>query len=85
LLIALLTKPQSFLREIANFTFKQLCTEIPTKSLAHMVEIVQTPNVEASKMLFDEEEIDQEENEDDFEDHSGDEDDSDDSDEDESD
>lgn len=40
LLIALLTKPQSFLREIANFTFKQMCTEIPPTALAHLIEIV---------------------------------------------
>jgi DNA polymerase phi len=32
-LISLLTKPQSFLRDVANFTFKQFCTEVPAASL----------------------------------------------------
>ncbi len=59
-LVSLLTKPQSVLRDIANFTFKQFCTEISQKALANLIDIVQTPNTEASKMLFDEEEIDQE-------------------------
>ena len=51
-LISLLTKPQSFLRDIANFTFKQFCTEVSSKALANLIDIVQTPNVDANKMLF---------------------------------
>jgi DNA polymerase phi len=59
-LISLLTKPQSFLRDIANFTFKQFCTEVSPKALANLVQIVQTPNIEATKMLFDEDELEEE-------------------------
>eukprot|EP00347_Sterkiella_histriomuscorum_P004007 403362109 len=55
-LISLLTKQQSFLREIANFAFKQFCSQISTASLMNMMQIMQTPNVEANKMLFDEDE-----------------------------
>lgn len=57
-LIALLTKPQSFLRDVANFTFKQFCSQISPKALVNMIEIVHTPNVDANKMLFDEEDMD---------------------------
>lgn len=59
-LISLLTKPQSFLRDIANFTFKQFCTQLSAKALANLVTIVQTPNVDATKMLFDEDDIEKE-------------------------
>lgn len=44
-----------FLRDVANFAFKQFCTEITPNSLNNLLEIVQTPNVEANKMLFDQE------------------------------
>jgi hypothetical protein len=44
------------LRDVANFAFKQFCTEITVSSLNNLLEIVQTPNIEANKMLFDEEE-----------------------------
>jgi hypothetical protein len=53
-LISLLTKPQSFLRDVANFTFKQFCTEVPAASLQNLLKIVQTPNIEANQMLFGE-------------------------------
>ena len=56
-LISLLTKPQSFLRDIANFTFKQFCTQISPKALSNLAGIIQTPNSEANKMLFGEDEI----------------------------
>jgi predicted Zn-dependent peptidase len=59
-LVSLLTKPQSILRDLANFVFKQFATEISPKALANLLDIVQTPNVEATKMLFDEEEMDEE-------------------------
>ena len=55
-LISLLTKPQSFLRDVANFTFKQFCTEVPAASLQNLLKIVQTPNIEANQMLFGEDE-----------------------------
>ena len=63
-LISLLTKPQSFLRDIANFTFKQFCTQLSAKALANLVSIVQTPNVEATKMLFDQEDVEEADEED---------------------
>jgi len=39
---------------VANFTFKQFCTEVPAASLENLLKIVQTPNVEANQMLFGE-------------------------------
>jgi hypothetical protein len=60
-LISLLTKQQSFLREIANFAFKQFCTQLSPASLMNMLEIIQTPNVEANKMLFDQDDLEEEE------------------------
>ncbi|CDW85691.1 dna polymerase v-like [Stylonychia lemnae] len=56
-LISLLTKQQSFLREIANFAFKQFCTQITQASLMNMMEIITTPNIEANKMLFDQDDL----------------------------
>lgn len=80
-LVSLLTKPQSFLRDIANFTFKQFCTLVSPKALVNLVEIVQTPNADATKMLFDEDEIEKDdEEEDDDEEDDDDEDDDDDDD-----
>lgn len=60
-LISLLAKPQSFLRDVANFTFKQFCTEVSPASLANLLKIVQTPNVEANQMLFGDEDNNQQE------------------------
>ena len=39
---------------MANFTFKQFCGEISGDSLASLMQIVGTPNVEANNMLVDE-------------------------------
>ena len=60
-LISLLTKQQSFLRDIANFVFKQFCTQISTASFQNMMGILATPNVEANKMLDDDEDLEAEE------------------------
>jgi len=43
-LISLLTKKHSFLRDIANFVFKQFCHDISMASLNNMIEIISTPN-----------------------------------------
>jgi len=43
LLIAQLTKSQSFLREMANYVFKQFCGELDEASLDHLLEIVAKP------------------------------------------
>jgi DNA polymerase phi len=67
-LISLLTKPQSFLRDIANFTFKQFCTQISPKALSNLAKIILTPNSEANKMLFGEDEIEDLDDEEDGED-----------------
>jgi hypothetical protein len=59
-LVGLLAKPQSFLRDVANFTFKQFCTEVPTETLNNLLKIVLTPNVEAGIMLYGENDEDKE-------------------------
>ena len=43
LLIAQLTKSQSFLREMANYVFKQFCAELDEASLDHLLDIVAKP------------------------------------------
>lgn len=78
-LVGLLAKPQSFLRDVANFTFKQFCTEVPAETLGNLLKIVLTPNVEAGIMLYGENDEDKQNEEGDDEDQS-DEDDSDDDD-----
>ena len=59
-LVGLLAKPQSFLRDVANFTFKQFCTEVPAETLGNLLKIVVTPNVEAGIMLYGENDEDKE-------------------------
>ena len=85
-LVGLLAKPQSFLRDVANFTFKQFCTEVPADTLANLIKIVITPNVEAGLMLYgenDEDKLEQGEDDDESDDDEDDESDSDDDSEDE--
>ena len=86
-LVGLLAKPQSFLRDVANFTFKQFCTEVPAETLGNLLKIVLTPNVEAGIMLYGENDEDKKDEEggDDESDEDDSDDDEDDSDEDESD
>jgi len=44
LLLSLLTKQQSFLREMVNYVFKSFCTELDQDTLGQMIKIVSTPN-----------------------------------------
>jgi hypothetical protein len=50
-LISLLTRQNSTLRDITNFTFKAFCHEMNDGSLNNIISILNTPNVEASKIL----------------------------------
>ena len=43
LLFAQLIKSQSFVREMANYVFKQFCSELDAKSLEHLLEMVTKP------------------------------------------
>ena len=40
---------------MANYVFKQFCSELDAQSLAHLIEIVSTPNDRATDMLNHEE------------------------------
>lgn len=51
-LISLLTRQNSTLREITNFTFKAFCSEINEGSLTNILSILNTPNSEANKILI---------------------------------
>eukprot|EP00352_Strombidinopsis_acuminata_P004292 CAMPEP_0176386886 /NCGR_PEP_ID=MMETSP0126-20121128/36303_1 /TAXON_ID=141414 ORGANISM="Strombidinopsis acuminatum, Strain SPMC142" /NCGR_SAMPLE_ID=MMETSP0126 /ASSEMBLY_ACC=CAM_ASM_000229 /LENGTH=135 /DNA_ID=CAMNT_0017754105 /DNA_START=1342 /DNA_END=1749 /DNA_ORIENTATION=- len=64
LLISLLAKQQSFLRELANFVFKHFCNELDKGTLANLIKIISTPNDEASGFMDDEEEDDYDDEED---------------------
>ena len=44
-------KQQSFLREIANYVFKQFSSELDASSLEHFITIVCTPNAQAADMV----------------------------------
>lgn len=55
-LISLLTRQNSTLREITNFTFKAFCHELNQGSLSNILSILNTPNVEANKILVTQEE-----------------------------
>ena len=55
-LISLLTRQNSTLREITNFTFKAFCSEMNEGSLQNILSILNTPNVEANRILVTEEE-----------------------------
>lgn len=57
-------KPQSFLRDMANYVFKQFCSELDEQSLGNLLTIVSTPNERASSMVGgDDDEEDDEEDE----------------------
>ena len=51
ILVAQLMKPQSFLREMANYVFKQFCRELDQDSLDNLINIVATPNDRATEMF----------------------------------
>jgi hypothetical protein len=55
-LISLLTRQNSTLRDITNFTFKAFCSEMNEGSLENILSILNTPNAEANKILITEEE-----------------------------
>ncbi len=44
-------KPQTFLREMSNYVFKQFCSELDDSSLANLIQIVSTPNERATDMI----------------------------------
>jgi len=58
LLLSMLTKPWSFLRDMANYVFKSFCTELDEETLKQMIKIVSTPNAEAAGDFMEEEESD---------------------------
>ena len=51
LLIAQLTKSQSFLREMANYVFKQFCGELDQASLDHLLDIIAKPMEKEQNMV----------------------------------
>jgi len=58
-LVEILTRPHMFLREIGNFAFQQIAKEITAESLQNLLNIITTPNVQASKMMAPVERIEQ--------------------------
>lgn len=71
ILISLLAKQQSFLRELANFVFKHFCVEMDQGTLANLIKIISTPNDMASGLLDSDEEEDDEDSEDEIEELDG--------------
>ena len=67
ILIAQLTKSQSFLREMANYVFKQFCGELDQASLDHLLEIVAKPLANDQNMLEADSSEDEDENDSDDE------------------
>jgi hypothetical protein len=51
-------KPQSFLREMANYVFKQFCSELDEQSLGNLIEIISTPNNRAGEIADNDDEDD---------------------------
>lgn len=51
LLIAQLTKSQSFLREMSNYVFKQFCGELDQASLDQLIDIVAKPLANDQNMM----------------------------------
>lgn len=56
-------KPQSFLRDMANYVFKQFCGELDEQSLGNLIQIVSTPNERASSMVGGEDDDEDDEDE----------------------
>lgn len=63
ILVAQLMKQQSFMREMANYVFKQFCEELDEQSLGNLIQIVSTSNEKAAGMLGDDQEDDESEEE----------------------
>jgi len=51
LLTSLLAKANSFLREMANYVFKQFCSELDESSLDQLLKIIATPNEKVAEMF----------------------------------
>ena len=48
----MLTKPQAFLREVANLCFKNFCVNsLDTEALVRLLTIVSTPNLQAGEFM----------------------------------
>ena len=51
-LTSMLTKPQAFLREVANLCFKNFCVQaLNSDDLSRLLTIVSTPNHEAGEFM----------------------------------
>ena len=62
-LTSMLTKPQSFLREVANQCFKQFALCVDEQGLARLLGIVATPNQEAGEFMDGEDQGEEDEEE----------------------
>jgi hypothetical protein len=51
LMISLLARSHSFLRETANYVFKSFCSDLDEDSLDQLIKIISTPNEKASEMF----------------------------------
>jgi hypothetical protein len=47
----LLAKANSFLRDMANYVFKQFCSELDESSLDQLLKIISTPNDKVAEMF----------------------------------
>ena len=63
-LTAQLMKPQNFLREMANYVFKQFCKELDAASLEHLIDIVATPNERDGEIVEEDSNDDEDDDED---------------------
>ena len=60
LLISLLTRPQAFLRDAANHTFRQFVSLVDDEALDSMLKIAATRNEEAGQFLSEAQEGEEE-------------------------
>ena len=67
LLFAQLIKSQSFVREMANYVFKQFCSELDANSLEHLLEMVTKPMGDGDMLEADSESDDESDSEEDAE------------------
>ena len=51
LMISLLARSHSFLRETANYVFKSFCSDLDEDSLDQLIKIISTPNEKAAEMF----------------------------------
>jgi len=64
ILVAQLMKQQSFLREIANYVFKQFSSDLDLASLENLITIISTPNAQAADMVSEDGDSDEQSGED---------------------